>query len=169
LAAVGGLLNVPHGLGGHPYLADWLAPILGSHGGEEAESLQLENILMAVSVVVALAGIGLATVIYYSRKVVPVSEETHLSPLHRLVYGKFYIDELYDVLIVKPIGLLSRVFGFVIEYLVIDLGVALVGAVARVTGRTLRYSQTGSTGVYLLLMVASIALYLAFLFQDSLL
>jgi NADH-quinone oxidoreductase subunit L len=161
---------VPHGLGGHPYLADWLAPIIGMQGGEEApESVQLENILMAVSVVVALAGIGLASFLYVSRKEVPVSEESRLGPLHRLVYGKFYIDEIYEVLIVKPIGLLSRVFGFVIEYLVIDLVVALVGAAARLSGRTLRYSQTGSTGIYLLLMVTSIALYLAFLFQDTIL
>lgn len=171
LATLGGLLNVPEVLGGHAELHHWLSPLLVQYGTPEAHAdhASLENTLMAVSVLVAAAGIGLAYVFYMAQKQRPAAETVTLSPIHKLVYRKFYIDELYDRAIVRPLALLSRVFGFVVEYLVIDLAVTGIGALSRVTGKTLRYVQSGSTGLYLLLMVASIALYLTYLFKDILL
>jgi NADH-quinone oxidoreductase subunit L len=171
LATLGGLLNVPEALGGHSALANWLSPVIAKSiesAGHGADHQQLEFILMSVSVLVALAGIGLASVVYLGQKRLPVSETSKLSPIHNLVYHKFYVDEVYDWIIVKPLAFLSRVFGFVFEYLIIDLAVAGIGALARVTGKGLRYIQSGSTGFYLLIMVTSIGLYLAFLFQDNL-
>jgi len=168
LAALGGLLNVPSVLGGNSFLGHWLSPVLASVAGHNADHDALEQLLMAVSVVVALTGIGLASFMYYSRKMRPAPEDAPLTPLVRLVYGKFYVDEIYENLIIRPLSFISRVFGFVIEYLVIDLAVAMVGSVVRLSGRTLRYAQTGSTGVYLLFMVASIGLLLAYLFQGIL-
>ena len=172
LATLGGLLNMPEGLGGHEMLATWLKPVIAGYGIAEAyeagDHASLENILMAVSVVVALCGIGLSYVFYMSKNERPVEEGVRLSPIHRLVYHKFYIDELYDRVFVRPISFLSRVFGFVFEYLIIDLAVTAIGAMARVMGKGLRYAQSGSTGLYLLLMVSSIAIYLAIVFQDNL-
>ena len=171
LATLGGLLNMPELLGGNTWLAHWLAPVLPASAGHEAHGADLhtlESILMAVSVAVALVGIGTAYAMYLGKKTLPAADGQPTSALHRLVYNKLYVDQIYDVLFVKPIGFISRLLGFVVEYLVIDLAVAGVGALARATGKGMRYAQSGSTGSYLLMMVAGIVVFLALVFKSNL-
>jgi NADH-quinone oxidoreductase subunit L len=70
-----------------------------------------------------------------------------------VVYNKFYIDEIYDKVFVKPIGILSDLLHVVVDKLVVDLLVNASAWFVGFTGRTLRLVQTGNTGFYIFAMV----------------
>ena len=67
-----GYIGLPHALGGHNVLAAWLEPAFGLHeaaAGEGAvDHASLELTLMGVSSLIALAGIGMATFIWWRRR-----------------------------------------------------------------------------------------------------
>jgi NADH-quinone oxidoreductase subunit L len=66
---------------------------------------------------------------------------------------KFYVDEIYDALIVKPVNALADFFNRVIERDVIDGLVNGTGRLVQYSSRQLRYLQSGQVGAYVLLMV----------------
>ena len=159
LAIGGGLLGIPHVFGGHQALATFLSPLLPAIGGHEVDT-SLEITLMAVSVGAALGGIGLAIAIHGFGKRVPILDSAITNPLQKLVYNKFYIDEIYNALFVQPIELLSRVLHIVVEFLIIDLAVHGIARTVQLSGKGLRYLQSGSIGVYVFTMVVSMAIIL---------
>ena len=69
---------------------------------------------------------------------------------------KFYVDEIYDTLIVKPLNALAGFFDRVIENEVIDGMVNGTGRLVQYGSRQLRYLQSGQVGAYVLLMVVGI-------------
>ncbi len=166
LAAVGGLLGIPHILGGKPVLADWLAPVLAlpmklAEGHGEPLSGSTELLLMGISAGVALTGLIAAYVRYVSQAHLPAAEGEPVPALTQLSRGKFYIDELYDGLIVKPIMMLSRGLYTFVEQKLVDPFVNGVGSGVLGFGRNLRLVQGGSVGSYVLLMVVGLVLILA--------
>ena len=60
-------------------------------------------ILMLVSTIVALSGIGLAYVTYFKHKVSADAIVERFKPIHTLLYNKYYFDEIYDAIIIRPI------------------------------------------------------------------
>jgi NADH-quinone oxidoreductase subunit L len=86
----------------------WLEPAFASaaveaiHEGEHAASI--EWILMGVSVAIAIIGISIARYFYHHRPEIPDSIEKAVKPLHSLLYNKWYVDELYDVIFVNGLG-----------------------------------------------------------------
>ena len=170
LSTVGGLLNLPAVFNGDSTFSAFLQPVLVSlPEPTSADHHSLESLLMLVSVCVAVAGIALATLMYQRRGALPVGDNVPLTPLHRLVSRKFYVDEIYDAIIVRPVVIISRILSIAVEYLIIDLVVHGVAKLFSGSGRGLRYAQSGSTGTYLLFMVCGIVLCLLFVFQDILL
>jgi NADH-quinone oxidoreductase subunit L len=104
--------------------------------------------------VIALVGGGAAFVIYGRRLTFP----SVLEPLRKLSFNKFYIDELYNAVIIKPLSLLSRLLFRVLDSIVID-GIGVRGT-AWVTGRAgamLRYLQTGDAQMYAAVMALAVA------------
>jgi NADH-quinone oxidoreductase subunit L len=69
-------------------------------------------------------------------------------------------DELYDLIIVKPVNFLSVFFGQVIDFLVIDLFVEGIGKIVQYASTEFRRIQTGNVGYYVFMMVVSIAIIL---------
>jgi NADH-quinone oxidoreductase subunit L len=65
-------------------------------------------ILMIVSTIVAVSGILLAYTIYYKKKISADSLMEKFRPLYRILYNKYYIDEIYDTIIIKPTLALTR-------------------------------------------------------------
>jgi NADH-quinone oxidoreductase subunit L len=63
-----------------------------------------------VPLLVGLLGIGLAYVFYMFRPRWPAAWVEALGPLHQLIFRKYYFDELYDILFVRPAFWLGRVF-----------------------------------------------------------
>ncbi|MGI4734274.1 MAG: NADH-quinone oxidoreductase subunit L [Janthinobacterium lividum] len=165
LSAVGGFMGAPMFVGKH-YLGDYLAPIftysrqiLPAAFNTEPEH-NTELMLMGISVLVGVIGIVLAYVQYVSRAQRPVEDDAQRSAPENLVYHKYYIDELYDGLIVKPVMALSNGLYRFVENGVIDPIANGFGRVTLAGGQLLRFVQTGSVETYLLLMVLGIVLIL---------
>ncbi|KAA6437146.1 NADH-quinone oxidoreductase subunit L [Rufibacter glacialis] len=167
LSTIGGFMGLPAVFSQNHLLGNFLSPIYelarrAVPSAFEAHHLshETEYILMAISVAVAVVAIILAYFIYGKKRTVPAEEGAALSPLHKLVYNKYYVDELYNGLIVKPVmGLSTGLYRFVergiIDPIVNGFGKGVLGG-----GRSLRFVQSGATGSYLLLMVLGIALIL---------
>jgi NADH-quinone oxidoreductase subunit L len=165
LSAVGGFMGAPMFVGKH-FLADYLAPIFtyskqilpAAFTTEPEHSTEL--MLMGISVLVAVIGIVLAYVQYVARAQRPAEDDAQRSAPENLVYHKYYIDELYNTLIVKPVMALSTGLYKFVENGIIDPIANGVGRVTLAGGRALRYVQTGSVETYLILMVIGIVLIL---------
>src|SRR6185312_3174404 len=72
-----------------------------------------EYILMAVSAGVALLSLIIAYVMYVSRKAVPAPETADRPLPEQVIYNKYYVDELYETIIVRPIrGLGDVLYSF---------------------------------------------------------
>jgi NADH-quinone oxidoreductase subunit L len=165
LSAVGGFMGAPMFLGKH-YLADYLAPIFtyskqilpAAFTTEPDHNTEL--MLIGISVLVAVIGIVFAYVQYVARAQRPIEDDAQRSAPENLVYHKYYIDELYNSLFVKPIMSLSSGLYKFVENGVIDPIANGFGRATLAGGQLLRFVQTGSVETYLLLMVVGIVLIL---------
>jgi len=165
LSAAGGLLNLPGG----GWLSRFLDPVFmfSREVNPTALTLELDHsteyTLMAVSAGVALLALVVAYVMYVSRRAVPAPETAERSLPEQVVYNKYYIDELYDTIIVRPIrGLGDALYSFG-EGLV-DGVVNGVAWLVRQSSAQLRLMQSGSIGFYVLAMVVSIVAIFALRF-----
>jgi NADH-quinone oxidoreductase subunit L len=105
--------------------------------------------LMAVSTVVALAGIGLATIIYVQRPGSADRIASRFSGLHHLLLGKYFVDEIYDQAVVQPIKKTSSTLLWRgIDAGLVDGTVNGVGLVVRGCSAVFRRLQTGSVRAY---------------------
>ena len=166
LSAVGGVLNLP----GSGWLGDFMAPLFEGSRQVNPEAFAestiehtTEYILMAVSAGVALLALIVAYVMYISRQAVPAPENAERSLPEQVIYNKYYVDELYDTIIVRPIrGLGDALYSFG-EGLVdgVVMGVAWL---VRQSSAQIRLLQNGSIGFYVLAMVVSIVLIFALRF-----
>jgi NADH-quinone oxidoreductase subunit L len=109
-----------------------------------------------------LVVIGITWFLYVSKKNLPAKDGETTSAPHKILYGKYFIDEIYQALIVKPIYWMSGVFYSVLEIKVIDRLVNGIGKGINRGSGFLRLSQPGSMSYYLLIMVASIIAILIF-------
>lgn len=116
LSLVGGVFGWPDVLGGHNEIEHWLAPVLTPHTNAATPaffteySAGVERTLAGISTLVALAGAGLAYVLYYARRGAANALAVRFRPVYSLVANKFYIDELYNLAIVTPLLMFSRLF-----------------------------------------------------------
>ncbi|AYB32931.1 NADH-quinone oxidoreductase subunit L [Chryseolinea soli] len=164
LSLVGGFMNVPEVLGGSAWLNEFLSPVFApSHGILELHHLEhsTELVLMGVVVTLTVVLIGIAYSTYVKKSDVPAAEGT-LSGVHNVVYHKYYIDELYDAIVVKPLFWLSKQFDGVVERLGIDGIVNALGGVVVKGSQVFRLLQNGSIGFYIFAMAISIILMLTF-------
>jgi NADH-quinone oxidoreductase subunit L len=168
LATVGGLIGIPHAIDiahvGNKLNA-FLAPVF--HHSQELYKIEAhgsastEIILMVFSVAIALAGIGLATVMYMKDPSLPGKFTAKFSTLHRAVFNKWYVDEIYDTLFVnstKKLGIFCWK-GFDVK--VVD---GIVNGIAKTVGAlssVLRYTQSGLFTNYALTMVLGTVVMLA--------
>lgn len=159
LSVIGGLINLPAFVGGNEFLSHWLAPILpeGSHASLEVHFASLEFLApLAAAFIPAFIAIQL----YGSKKAVP-AKDAEISGLQKVIYDKFYIDEAYHFLFVKPVNFLSTFFHQFVDFLLIDLFVETVGKVVTSSSNEVRKIQNGTIGFYVFMMVVSIAIILA--------
>ncbi|GAA4432165.1 NADH-quinone oxidoreductase subunit L [Pontibacter saemangeumensis] len=168
LSTVGGFLGIPAVFAENSHvLQNYLSPIYGFARVANAAAVAplhidhaTEWMLMGISVAVAVIAAIIAYVMYVSKKTVPVPEGERLSPVHNLIYNKYYIDELYNTVIVRPVMWLSTVLYRFVDTVLVDGVVNGFGKFATQSGRTLRYAQSGTISFYVLMMVFSIVLIL---------
>src|ERR1700736_2357029 len=106
--------------------------------------------LAALSVLVALVGFAVAYLLHAPHPELAVAWRTRLGPIHALVEHKYYIDELYDRLFVRPGLALARFLNDVVEPRVIDGAVNAVAAAVMVEAQDVRGIQTGRVRSYAL-------------------
>ena len=154
LSAIGGVIGIPESLGGNHWLSHWLAPVIQHHG--EAPDHATEYMLMAVSVIGVLIAIGVAYAKYIKQNHVPLADEGKRSALANLSYHKFYIDEIYDAVIRKPLDALSVFFYKVFDKKVVDGIVNGLGWGTSEASKGIRLLQSGNVGFYIFMMVVGI-------------
>ena len=134
-------------VGGYIPVASFLTPVFG-HAVEVGTGAFIG--LAALSVLVALVGFGFAYLLHARRPELAVAWRTRLGPIHTLVEHKYYIDELYDRLFVRPGVALARLLNDVVEPRVIDGAVNAVAAAVMVEAQDVRGIQTGRVRSYAL-------------------
>ncbi|MGV3510013.1 MAG: NADH-quinone oxidoreductase subunit L [Sphingobacteriaceae bacterium] len=159
LSAIGGFLGVPEVLGGSHWLSQFLSPVFKpSHAiaGGLTLSHSTEYILMGVSVLGALVAAYIAFVKYAKNNHVPLADNADRGALTKLSYNKYYIDEIYDTIITKPLNALSVFFYKVVDKSGIDGIVNGLGKATTESSKGLRLLQSGNIGFYIFMMVAGI-------------
>lgn len=158
LAAIGGAINLP----GSTWLNHYLAPIL-ARGTEEAHHLgTTEYILMTIATVGALIGIGIAYFKYIKQNQVP-SEDTEIKGVAKVLYNKYYVDEVYEAIFVNPLYQLSHFFRKYVESALSGFVFGL-GKVTNGIGNQGKAIQNGSIGLYLFAFVLGVSSILIYLF-----
>lgn len=149
LSVVGGLVGIPEVLGGSHSLHHFLSPVLTSKHHLPLDH-STEYTLMGASV--ALAAIAILFAINkFSKK--PELEDAQ--GLGKVLENKWYVDELYDTIIVKPLMHIAELFKSIIEKSGIDGAVNGVGKFVQYSSRQLRLVQSGQVGSYVLMMIAA--------------
>ena len=93
---------------------------------------------------------------YVKQNHIPLPDEGKRSALANLSYQKFYIDEIYDLLIRRPLDALSTFFYKIIDNKIVDGIVNGLGWSTSEASKGLRLVQSGNVGFYLLMMVVGI-------------
>ena len=120
----------------------------GEHHADPAKK-SLELTLMGVSSVLALVGIGIAYFFFLANPKAADGVAASAAPVHKLLLNKYYVDELYDAIVVQPLkrvsesALWKRVDAGLIDGIVNGTGTLVRGSSA-----VLRMTQTGSIRTY---------------------
>ena len=167
LSTVGGWIGLPHGwLWGNRFV-EYLAPslaVLPEPAGHHAAPALGATALMLLTSGVAFAGIGIAFALYGRPSNAAARLATGLRALYALLWNKWYVDEIYDAIVVRPYVALSRFFWQVIDARIIDGAVDGVGRLVVAIGSAGRFVQSGLTQQYLFVMlIGAIGLLVALL------
>jgi NADH-quinone oxidoreductase subunit L len=202
LSIVGGWVGIPASLGGSNHFEHFLEPVMAplagatvTHSAEvagspaaEAHHDTTEYALMFGSVALAALGVFLAYTIYLKREGLAERMAASWPRLHRLVYRKYYMDEIYDALFVNRTKDLGTVLGAfdrgIIDGLgvngsawltrvtsvisiwwdtwIVDGSVRLTGALARAFSYPVRLAQAGLVQFYALSIVIGVLLLLGY-------
>jgi NADH-quinone oxidoreductase subunit L len=172
LAAVGGWLNLPEfaPLGRVGLLDHWLEPVVGEStarviAGAGETSMSLEYGLVGLAVLIAVGGIALAWTRLKPEALVPKREAMPEEGFEKVLLNKYYVDEIYDGAIVKPVVGVSRglLWRGIDNGLIDGLGVNGSAYLARFVGWIGSQFQSGQLGTYAwVLMVGVLAVLGAF-------
>jgi NADH-quinone oxidoreductase subunit L len=183
-----GFVGIPHALGGSNRIEAFLEPSFEAHAMAPATEFQIsegrreattpaepaheapeadhgntELMLMALSSGIAVAGIGLAWFFWLRTPYGADAIAKAMKPVHALLLNKYWIDELYNAVIVQPIKQIST---FVLwkgaDAGLIDGTVNGVGAMVRGTSGGIRRLQTGSVRAYAASLFIGVVLILAY-------
>ena len=201
LSVVGGWVGWPEALGGSDRFTKFLEPVMVKHaeeGGEAAaghaaSGASMEYLLMLLSVAIAAGGIWLAYRWYIERPEVPDKIAAASPFLYRLIYNKYYVDQLYDAMFVNRVKDLALTLGAFDVNFINGLGVdgsawatrltssisglwdswivdGLVNLSARIVwlfSWPVRMLQTGRVARYALFMLFGLLLFLGYYLWNS--
>jgi NADH-quinone oxidoreductase subunit L len=151
LSIAGGYVGLPEVMSEHNAIDTYLGAVV-TNFGEHHLAAGTEWLLMGVSVVLAVIMIVVAWTMY--RK--PAFAEN--TGFAKVLENKWYIDELYDAIILKPMNALSGLLDKYVERSGIDGIVNGVGKTVRWGGDRIRLLQSGQVGFYIFIMVVGMVL-----------
>jgi len=150
LSVVGGWIGVPAAQGGHNEIEHFLDPVFSTGAAEAVTASRgLELGLAAISLVVVAIGFYIAFLLYYRKPGTATSYAQRFPALYRLVSNKFYIDELYGLVIVTPLLMFTRlILGGLIDTGLVNGSGWAAAAIARGTGAAANRAQSGNIRSY---------------------
>ena len=152
-SVIGGFVGVPEVfVHGGEKLATFLFPVIPVSSHAEV-SHSTEILLMVLTTVVAVVAILIAWARYKTYK------EEQPTPFGKILQNKWYVDEIYDNIFVRPINQLGVIANKYFERSGIDALVNGVGKLVNYGSRQMRWLQSGQVGSYVLLMVISMLLF----------
>lgn len=184
LSTVGGLVGIPIMKGWNKF-HEFLAPVIGGHGGEHAAeqstsglafaseaatqgagevhhySVGFELFMMEVSVAIGLAGIIAAWYLYIKRPDLPGKIAERFKGFYHLLVNKYFVDEIYHAWVVTPINIISTGLwkGFDEKFIDGSLVNGSAWLIQKTSG-VLRRLQTGSVQHYALSILVGLVLIL---------
>lgn len=168
LASVGGFLGIPDG---HKHwLHAFLKPTFSASGVgykiPDPHHFDMHELaLMIAAVVGAGIAIALAWNIFKKRGTVPSLNDAEMSKTQSVIYNKYYVDEVYDAVIRKPLDKISEFTYKGFEIKVVDAFVNGIGSMTRLAGNGIKQLQAGTLGFYVFAMaLAVIAIFVIKLF-----
>jgi NADH-quinone oxidoreductase subunit L len=182
LSVIGGWIGIPAVLGGSNHFEHWLAPVFhqaasgahgavaaGGHGGAAGahHSAVLEIGLMALSVGIALCGIGLAYFLYRVRTGKPEEIARKWPNLYDVVFHKYYVDEIYEWAFVRRVVNGSVWLWEMFDARFIDGIVNGVADLVRAAGDRMRRLQGGIVGGYAFSLLVGAVLLVGYVLYRS--
>jgi NADH-quinone oxidoreductase subunit L len=169
LSTVGGWVALPALFQGPDYFANFLGPVFGGHEtGEAAGDIaahHLELILAGVAVGAALIGMVVAYWLYLKRPGKADGLAHSLKPAYTILLNKYYVDEIYAAVVVKPLLWIStNALWKVADVAGIDGAVNGIADGARAIGDGVRHAQSGNTRSYAVWVVVGAIVIIAVIF-----
>jgi proton-translocating NADH-quinone oxidoreductase chain L len=125
-----------------------------------AEVPEANPLLWLGSIAFAAAGIGGAWWVYVRQPGLAAKVSTEAGRAYQWSLDKFYVDELYDLVVVRPLAGFAE-FCRIFDLYVVDSLVDLVGQVPRLLGAWFRYTQSGLVQFYAMAMLSGLVIFLA--------
>jgi len=172
LSVIGGWLAAPALWGGKDYFTEFLAPVFGSGEAaaamDEAAAHNLELTLAVVAVITALIGIFVAYWLYVRQPKNPEELAKSMKPAYNTLLNKYYVDELYSAVVVRPLVWLStNVLWKGADVAGIDGAVNGIASGATSIGDRVRHTQSGNTRSYAVWVVVGALVIIAVIFLWS--
>jgi NADH-quinone oxidoreductase subunit L len=168
LSFAGGWFALPAFFEGPDYFANFLAPVFGGHESAEAAGAatthSLELTLAGVAVGAALIGLGVAYWLYVRKPEKADGLTKSLKPVYTTLLNKYYVDELYAAVVVRPLLWISSVLWKTADVAAIDGAVNGIASGTTAIGDAVRHAQSGNTRSYAVWVVVGAIVILAAIF-----
>jgi NADH-quinone oxidoreductase subunit L len=169
LSTVGGWVALPALFQGPDYFANFLGPVFSGHETAEAAgniaAHHLELILAGVAVGAALIGLVVAYWLYLKRPEKADGLAKSLKPAYTTLLNKYYVDELYAAVVVRPLLWIStNVLWKAADVAVIDGAVNGIANETTALGDRVRHTQSGNTRSYAVWVVVGAIVIIAVIF-----
>ncbi len=155
-STIAGFWGMPAVMSQTHWFGTYLAPVFEGSKAYLGEAHHMDHgteiMLMALALGLAAVSFGIAYTMYIKNKTMPEAD-AETTGLAKWAANKFYVDEFYEKIVVRPLTIMSDVLFVLVDKLVIDLVVMATAWIVGFTGRTIRLVQTGNTGVYIFAMV----------------
>ncbi len=192
LSIVGGWVGIPAVMSGWVGAGDinkmhhWLAPAItapgvhgedaahggghaaevahdGAHGAVVVHDAGMETMLILIATVVAVLGISLAWLLY-KKEGAAAAWARRFGPLHNLLRNLYWVDEFYELVLLRPFYWLSRTFT-AIDRWVVDGLVNATAATAEISGQVIKLFQTGLVRNYALMFLFGVFVILYYVIR----
>ncbi len=171
LALFGGFVGMPHIFGVTNYFEEWLSPVMSGPAHKVAQdamasgghSATMEWLLMAASVVLVLFSIWMAYYFYRKNTKASTSLAEKLSGVRSTLENKYYVDEFYGAVVVRPLINLSLFLWKFVDTILIDGTLNGLAKLWRDVSDALRHTQSGQMRGYATGFAVGVVLLIAWI------
>jgi NADH-quinone oxidoreductase subunit L len=166
LSIIGGWIGMPHIFGATNYFEHWLEPVMATSIHEASEhalasvsgDTGMEWLLMILSVALVIVAIFLAYLFYNKRTQLATAWQQRLSGVHRTLLNKYYVDEIYGAIVVRPLIYLSLFLWKFVDVILIDGSINGSSTVYNDISEVMRLSQSGRLRTYATIFLGGVVI-----------